>query len=100
MFSFFKKKQATTSADEPSTGKLGAGAEPQLDHVVAPILADAGIDLDECGTAVSTGGYETAGVQRAANVVAGQMDDLDRPFQDDTGRNIEHKAIGEKRRIE
>ena len=86
--------------DERNPGELGAGAEPQLDHIVAPVLADAGIALDECGAAVSTGDHEAARVQRAAGVVIGQMDDLDRPLEDDTGRDIEHKAIGEKRCIE
>ena len=46
-----------------------ASAEPQLDHVVAPVIADAGVALDECGTAASTGDDEAARVQRAAGVV-------------------------------
>ena len=49
--------------DQRNPGEIGPGAEPQLDHVVSPVLAGAGIALDECGTAVSTGGHEAARVQ-------------------------------------
>src|SRR3981081_4214505 len=89
-----------TLLDESNRNNPGAGCNPQLDHIVAPVLPGTSIDLDECGAALSAGDYEAARVQRPTGVVIGEMDDLDRPLQGNTGRDIEHKAVGEKRCIE
>src|SRR5947209_19075882 len=58
-----------TFLDKRDACELGSGAEPQLYHVVAPVLADAGVALDEWRTAVPTSDHEAAPVERGAGVV-------------------------------
>jgi hypothetical protein len=86
--------------DERDPGKFGTIGEPELDHIIAPVAAEAGKGLENRSAAACSDRNEAARVQRAARLARCQVNDLDRSIEVDPRRDIEDEAVGEKRGIE
>jgi hypothetical protein len=92
-------KRIRSLLDEHDAREFGVVGEPQLDDIIAPIITRSGKALDYRGATACPNRNEAARMHRRAGI-ARQVNDLDRSLQDDAGRGIEDKPIGEKRQIE
>src|SRR6266705_702268 len=93
-------KRVPTLLDEGHASQLGPGAEPQLDHIIAPITAEAGEALNQAYAAALTECNEAARVQRTGVLARRQVNDLDRPIECGAGSDGENEAVGKKRSVE
>src|SRR5690348_2522161 len=89
-----------TLLDEHDPREFGSGGKPQLDHVVAPIPAEAEKTLDNASAAAFTSRDDATRMQRPAGFARGDVKNFDGPLDDCAGRDVEYEAVGEKRGIE